>query len=273
MARKNVRVDIPVGNVDRTLKLGEDIQQRHVELDADSPLTDIIDMAEFGTLLTAIAAKRTPAITDGRKKEAWNEKALRMIGIAKGQNLEIPGTVFHHINKVHRFMAFKFRGNEEQASLWGFDVVVGQTNGRRHVNFNIPYGSPQGMIDLASDILSKHGTDGVDTIFPASLFDMDGLQQNLDTAVQLREDAEESNQQKQANNQAARVLCGYGEGQTSQTHGTLYYEITRVRDLLLIAYDGNEEQLSLWGFNVVVSATGGGKKAGETGEQDGETEE
>lgn len=261
MARKNVRVDIPVGNVDRTLKLGQDVQARHVALDAASPLTGLIDMAEFGTLLTDIAAQRTPAVSDGRSKEAWNEEALRMIGIAKGQNLEIPGTVYHHINKVHKFMGFKFRGNEEQASLWGFDVVVGETNGRRHAKFNIPYRSPQGMIELASAILSKHGTDGVDTIFPVNLFDMDAMQKILDTAVQLREDAEQSDQDKQAANQAARVLCGYGEGQSSQTHGTLYYELTRVRDLLLIAYDGNEEQLSRWGFNVVVSATGGGKKA------------
>jgi hypothetical protein len=37
MARKNVRVDIPVGNVDRTLKLGQDVQARHVALDAASP--------------------------------------------------------------------------------------------------------------------------------------------------------------------------------------------------------------------------------------------
>jgi hypothetical protein len=223
-------------------------------------------MAEFGTLLTDIAAQRTPAVSDGRSKEAWNEEALRMIGIATGQNLEIPGTVYHHINKVHKFMGFKFKGNEEQASLWGFDVVVGQTNGRRHVNFNIPYNSPQGMIDLASDIVSKHGTDGVDTIFPESLFDMAAMQQIVDETVALREDAEQSDQQKQADNQAARVLCGYGPGQTSQTFGTLYYEITRVRDLLLLAYDGNEEQLSLWGFNVVVSATAGGKKGGETEE-------
>jgi hypothetical protein len=83
----------------------------------------------------------------------------------------------------------------------------------------------------------------------------------VNEARTLRDDALAKDQMSQANNELARNLCGYGEGQTSETPGTLYYLITQVRDLLLVAYDGNEEQLSTFGFNVVVSSStssGGG---------------
>ena len=47
-------------------------------------------------------------------------------------------------------------------------------------------------------------------------------------------------------------LLGIAEGQTSQTEGTLLFEILRVRDLLLGASRGNEKALEPWGFNVTL---------------------
>lgn len=261
MARKNVRVDVPIGNVDLTVKLGETTSARHKALGANSPLTGQIDMAVFDALIVDIKAQRGPAISDARQKEAWNEQALTVIGIAAGQNLQTKKTVYWYITQVQKFMAFKFRGNEEQASLWGFDVVVGETNGRRYVNFNVPYNSPEGLLDLGAAIISKHTTDGAGSILTAPLFDMADFEAKVNQARTLRDDALAKDQTSQAAYELARNLCGYGEGQTSETPDTLYYLITQVRDLLLVAYDGNEEQLSTFGFNVVVStssSSGGG---------------
>lgn len=255
MGKKNVRVDIPVGQVDATVRLAEAITERHdtLVLGTGSPLDGLLDMPGFLILTNQIKASRTPAVNDGRQKEAWNAQALTVIGIAPGQNLQVPNTVYAHINKIHKFMKFHFRGNEEQAQLWGFDVVVSESKGRRNVNFNIPYHSPFGLLELSGNILSKHTTDGPATIFPAALFDMADLTAKHNLAIQLREDAETKDAASQAGNELARNLCGYGEGQTSETPGTLYYAITQVRDLLLVAYEGNEEQLTTFGFNVVVS--------------------
>lgn len=261
MARKNVRVDIPIGNVDRTVKLGETTSARHTALGAGSPLTGQMDMAIFDALVANIKAARGPAISDARQKEAWNEQALTVIGIAAGQNLQSKKTVYWHINQVQKFMAFKFKGNEEQASLWGFNVVVSDVAGRRYVNFNVPYNSPEGLLDLGSAIISKHNTDGAGSIFTAPLFDMADFEAKVNQARTLRDDALAKDQTSQASYELARNLCGYGEGQSSETPETLYYLITQVRDLLLVAYDGNEEQLSTFGFNVVVStstSSGGG---------------
>lgn len=261
MARKNVRVDIPIGNVDLTVKLGETTSARHIALGASSPLSGQMDMAVFDALVANIKAARGPAISDAQQKEAWNEQALTVIGIAAGQNLQSKKTVYWHINQVQKFMAFKFKGNEEQASLWGFNVVVGETNGRRHVAFNVPNKSAEGLLDLGAAIISKHNTDGAGSIFTAALFDMADFEAKVNEARTLRDDALAKDQTSQASYELARNLCGYGEGQTSETPDTLYYLVTQVRDLLLVAYDGNEEQLSTFGFNVVVStstSSGGG---------------
>ena len=54
--------------------------------------------------------------------------------------------------------------------------------------------------------------------------------------------------------EAENSIIGVEVGQSSQSTGTLYYYLTSIRDLLLVIYRGNEEQLSTWGFNVAVSS-------------------
>lgn len=249
---------MPIGNVDDSITLGNSIKKKHDALVAgagDSPLEGQVDMTLFDALLTSIKANRTPAVTDTQQKEAWNEQALTVIGIAAGQNLQVKNTVYWHINKVHKFLAFKYKGNEEQASLWGFNVVVSESSGRRYARFNIPYSSPQGLLDLSTNIISKHTGDAVASVLPPALIDMADMAAKNNQAIQLREDADTKSQNAQAGNELARNQCGYGEGQTSQTPDTLYWYFTQVRDLLLVAHEGNEEQLSTWGFNVVVSSS------------------
>ena len=253
MARKNVRVDIPIGNMDGSIVLGTKIEDKHADLGVASPLEGQVDMTLFSSQLLIVKNNRVPAVMDASEKEAWNEEALTVIGIAKGQNLQVPNTVYWYINRVHKFLKFKFKGNEEQASLWGFNVVVTEKNGKRDVNFNVPYNSAQGLLDLSTPIISKHTTDGVGSILTAPLFDMVDFEAKHNNAIQLREDAEAKDADSQAKNELARNTCGYGEGQTSETPDTVYWFFTQVRDLLLLVHEGNEEQLSTWGFNVVVS--------------------
>jgi hypothetical protein len=59
--------------------------------------------------------------------------------------------------------------------------------------------------------------------------------------------------------QAINIL-GYGEGQTSLTEGTVYFFNCSIRDFLLNKFEGTEEQLSEWGFDVVISSARVGKK-------------
>jgi len=255
MGRKNIRVGLTIGSVDKSITLGTAIRTRHITLGVNSPLNNQVDMTEYGNILNEVIAQRTPAKQKTGEKEAFNEQAINLIGIGAGQNLQTKDTVYWYIGKVHSFYQSKFKGEEEQASLWGFNITITQTGGRRNANFNIPYNSPEGLLELASDIINKHTTDGVNSILIPAIINMTDFQAKFNQAQTLREDAGDLDAEKQAGNELARNLCGYGEGQTSDTPGTLYFFFTKIRDLLLTVNEGNESQLELWGMKVVVSET------------------
>ena len=70
-----------------------------------------------------------------------------------------------------------------------------------------------------------------------------------------RTSSKELRAQSEALMQAANTIFGVEVGQNSKSPGTLYNYLAAIRDLLLVIYRGNEEQLSTWGFDVVVSAS------------------
>jgi hypothetical protein len=209
-------------------------------------------MTAFASLLGEVQVPRKAALKDIAEKEAMNEQARNIIGMGKGQNVTIPNTLYYYIKNVEQFFRFKFKGNEEQASLWGFNVVVKQSRGRRYVKFNIPYNRAEKLLALSKSILKKHNDDGLSTVFVPALFDLANFQARYDEVMLLRTEAKKKDGNRKAANELAYNLCGYGKGQSSQTPDTLYWYITQVRDLLLVTYVGNEEQLSVWGFKVVV---------------------
>jgi len=262
MARRNVKAPLPLGSIGGTVELCEAIAARHAELEAGtgSPLAGQIDMADFNMLVAKTKTARLPAVAGRARKQALYEQALALIGIGKGQHLQVPDTIYAFVNTAHKFLKIKFKGNEEQASLWSFKVTVSEARGRRHVNFNIPYSSPERMLKLAEGIIKKHNADGGGSILTLPIIDMATFETQYNQAVDLRQQAAENRATSQANNQEARNLCGYGKGQNSHTPGTLYWYLPQIRNLLLIMHRGNEEQLETWGFDVTVSASTGRRR-------------
>jgi len=128
------------------------------------------------------------------------------------------------------------------------------------------------LLDLAAAIINKHTTDGVNSILRPNIIDMADFESKFNDASTLREDSSDLNEDKQAANEAARNLCGYGPGQTVSTPGTLYFFFTKIRDLLLTVHEGNENELETYGMPVVVHesklssgrGTGGGTPPVET---------
>lgn len=252
MARRKVKVNIGRKNVDLLLQHTADILQRHADLGPSSPLNGQVDVAAITDLHSRAQTARNEAVKATAAKEALNEKASTIIGVAKGQTKQTTDTLKWHIYRVSSFMKFRYKGNEEQATPWGFKVTVGSTKGRRDVCFHIPKGSAPGLTDLAGAIMDKHLQEGAGSILTANMFDMAAMQTAHAEAVQLRADAKLNGQTGQASNEQARNLCGIGKGQTSLTPDTLYHNIIRIRDLLLTIYSGNEEQLGLWGYGIRV---------------------
>lgn len=252
MARVTIRVDLPIGNLENTFALAQKIIDKHTALGVGSPLTGQLDMAIMASLLSSAQAARTPALQSDNEKQAWHHEALMQIGIGKGQTVHTKGTILYHVTSARDHLLTRHKGLEENLSLWGYDVAITQSAGRRNVRVTLPDSSPSGMTDLARDIINKHTTDGVGSPLAMPFVNMTEMNALYISATGLRDNAATEDQDKQAGNAQARSYCGYAPGQTVDTPSTLLWYITKVRDLLLNLHDGNEEQLSLWGYQVIV---------------------
>jgi len=125
MARKTVKVDIPVGEPDKFTKLASDIINKHNNDGPASPLHHL-DMATFETKTNDGIAKRNQAADLHGQAEALNEEANVLLGISEGQNSQTPATIYHIITKVRDQLLVTHRGNEEKLNLHGFEVVVSE---------------------------------------------------------------------------------------------------------------------------------------------------
>lgn len=239
-------------SIDQLVKLTADILKQHGQLGSASPLNGQIDVVALAELLHQADTQRQAAVKATAAKEALNEQANGIIGVAKGQTRQTENTLRWHVDQVCRFMKFKFKGNEEQATPWGFRVTTGSTKGRRDVRFHVPRGSAPKLTELSEAIVKKYVQEGAASILTAPLFNMPAMQASLAEVLSLRASAKQNADAAQAANERARNLCGFGKGQTAQTPHTLYHNIIRIRDLLLMVHQGNEQQLEVWGFKVRV---------------------
>ena len=123
---------------------------------------------------------------------------------------------------------------------------------RKTVRVELPSNKPDDFIKLGRNIHAKHVADG-----PASKLDpakMDALKALLDLAEPKNSQAKQLDGQAQTLRQARDTSLGTADGQNAQTPGTGLNLVTYARDQLLLSEAGNEEALSLWGFNVFVGS-------------------
>lgn len=123
---------------------------------------------------------------------------------------------------------------------------------RKTVRVELPSSKPDDFIKLGRDIHAKHLADGL-----ASKLDptkLDALKVLLDLAEPKNSQAKQLEGQAQTLRQSRDTALGTADGQNAQTLGTGLNLITYARDQLLLSQAGNEEALSLWGFNVIVGS-------------------
>jgi hypothetical protein len=122
---------------------------------------------------------------------------------------------------------------------------------RKTVRVEIPSSKPDQFISLAEKVKNKHGELGEAS--PLSVLNkMDVFGGKLGQASVLRDESKNLRNQSESKMEEAMLNLGIAPGQTKETPDTVYNLMLRVRDLLLVAYQGNEEKLSEWGFKVVV---------------------
>jgi hypothetical protein len=255
MSKRNVRVELFLDEPDPTLKLCEGILEKHTSLGAGSPLTDFFDMADFAAKITSAKAFRKQAKKDEASSQSKFNECRVKCGIAEGQNKQTTGTLYYMVLSIRDFLLLKFRATPESLSLWGFNVVVTQTGGKRNVRVEIPDDTPELLLALCDAIAQKHADDGLTSILTDSEVDMSNYVTVLGEANTLLSESISLRNTKQSQYDQALAIIGYSEGQTSETPGTLYNYNTGIRDRLLNKHPGVEEKLSEYTFKVVISSS------------------
>lgn len=122
---------------------------------------------------------------------------------------------------------------------------------RKTVRVKIPVSSPDDLISLSKDVDRKHKDQGEESPL-TPLLDMEGYDQKLQDAMQLREEAKILKAQSESKLEESKLILGLGKDQNVYTPGTLYNKLWKIKNHLLAIHKGNEEKLSEWGFNVVI---------------------
>lgn len=257
MAREDVKVNLPVGDPDGTVKLTEKIVARNTAMGATSPVSGDFDFTAIAAQAAAAKLLRTEADAADRLSQKDHQGALSLLGIAQGQNLQSPGTIYTETTRIRDILLVKYKTNPETLELWGFNVVIDQTEGKRTVRVEIPTESPDKFITLAGAIVAQNTAEGAASPLSGKI-DMAVYASRATDAGTMFNNAASKRAEKEAKHGEALAICGYAAGQTSETEGTLYQIITQVRDLLLAVYHTNPEELSVWGYDVVVSSSSHG---------------
>lgn len=260
MSKRNVRVELFLNEPDPTIKLCDGILEKHTSLGAGSPLTGFFDMLDFAAKITSAKGLRKLAKKDESTSQSKFNECRVKCGIAEGQNKQTTGTLYYMVLSIRDFLLLKFRATPESLSLWGFNVVVTQTNGKRNVRVDIPDSTPELLLELCDAIEEKHTADAGTSVLNDSEVAMPAFITLVGEANSLLAESASLRSTKQSQYDQALAIIGYSEGQTSETPGTLYNYNTGIRDRLLNKHPGVEEILSEYGFNVVISSSSAGEE-------------
>ncbi len=259
-----IRVDLPVDSPEDTFKLCKKIAARHTALGAGSPLTGFVDMVAFATNHTNAASLYEQGDNNRETAQAKRGQALKKCGIAKGQNKSSVDTLYWYVLQVRDILLVKNRNEEDNLEEWGFTVVISQTGARRNVRVDIPDDTADELTSLAEEIIEKHTALGAGSPLTGNV-DITDFETKTTDSRTLVDEAEAADADAQALHGQALNLLGYADGQTSDTEGTLYYDIINIRDRLLQVYQGEEDNMEPWGFKVIIGgSTTGGSGAGSS---------
>ena len=130
---------------------------------------------------------------------------------------------------------------------------------RKTVRVDIPKGRPDRLIQLANDILAKHGSDGPQS--PLDPQKLGQLQELVAKAAGLHAEAKLLAGRSQASYEHRNELLGIGVDQGAASPDTVLNLVTYVRDHLTLKHKRREQQLTEYGFNVTLGAVQRAKSA------------
>ena len=131
MAKKNVKVNLPVKKPEDFILLGGKIFDRCTVMGIDCPINNV-NMPTFETLLRDIESKRNQSKDLRAQSESLMQQATDQMGFGVGQSSETPDTLYHYITLIRDLLLVVYHGNEEELSRFGFDVVISASASPNH---------------------------------------------------------------------------------------------------------------------------------------------
>ena len=124
MARKTIKIELPVGSPDEMISLAEDIAAHHSELGAEAKL-DSTEVTELKANATLAKAKRKKSAELKAQAATLDDEAAALIGIAPGQDAQTEGTILYRVVGFRDELLTEHRGNEQALGEYGFDISIG----------------------------------------------------------------------------------------------------------------------------------------------------
>ncbi len=249
MKRVNVKVEMNRQDKSEFINLCGNIGAEDLKLGEQSPVKDLTDMNLFRkNQVTAhnLLAQVSELHFEGEK---YTEKAYLLIGIYKGQDSHTPNTIYSNMNRMKPILINAYFENREELQKFGFRVVQGKTGYR----VSLPNRSPYDILDAAKKCVARHKELSKDS--PLNSFDMKTFETYGKEADGYITYSNKYHDDAESVSERLNDLLGFAKDQNIRTKGTMYYNVARIRDLLLALYYGHEKQIEDWGFKIIISTT------------------
>jgi hypothetical protein len=125
---------------------------------------------------------------------------------------------------------------------------------RKNIRVVIPT-NPEDLVKLGENIVAKHNEDPAAS--PIAGLDMEDFETKVTGADSKQKEAEKLRKDSETATEERDGLLGHRKDQNSNTAGTILNYVSRVRDILLGNFRGEEQKLGDYGFTVNQSSKPG----------------
>ncbi len=126
--------------------------------------------------------------------------------------------------------------------------------------------NPDELTKLGKNIIAKYAEDPATS--PINGLDMADMEVKVTGADAKQQEAEKLRKDSETATEARDGLLGHRKDQTSSTPGTVLNYVSRVRDILLGNFRGEEQKLGDYGFTVNHTSRSGAGDADNGGTED-----
>ncbi len=108
------------------------------------------------------------------------------------------------------------------------------------------------LMRLGNKLVERHAELGNES--PVQGFNIETIHERITTAEAHLKKARKLHSEAEGETEKAYLLLGLGKGQTiKRPKDTVYFISGKVRNQLKVTHEGEEEQISKYGYNVVIS--------------------